>query len=345
VLSATAALLALLAGCARPDLPPGIPTTPKGLTSLCTGVSYSFSSSATDSCGDSISIRFGWGDGDTSDWSSFVATGDSVEAVHSWSESGTYLVSAQSQNPAGMVSGWSAPLAVACLDEGTVKWTTGLGVVGRQVRVAPAIGADGTIYAGADSFCAVNPDGTLQWSIGVKTSSSPAVDEHGNVYFGSQNYVRSVTRKGELRWSFDTGDWVASSPAIGADGTVYVGVEDGRLFALDPHDGSPNWCYSAGWLLHGSPAIGSDGTIYVGSAYGALYAVGPDGVLEWQYPIPGGTESSVAIDGDGMLFVGSADSGLFSIHSGWGRPLEVRDRRRGPTRACDWCRRRRVRWN
>ena len=31
---------------------------------------------------------------------------------------------------------------------------------------------------------------------------------------------------GTQKWAFDIGDWVDSSPAIGADGTIYVGSSD-----------------------------------------------------------------------------------------------------------------------
>ncbi len=37
---------------------------------------------------------------------------------------------------------------------------------------------------------------------------------------------------GVLKWSFQTGNQVHSSPAIGADGTVYVGSYDGKLYAI-----------------------------------------------------------------------------------------------------------------
>ena len=33
-------------------------------------------------------------------------------------------------------------------------------------------------------------------------------------------------------WEFETGDGVSSSPAIGSDGTVYVGSEDNKLYAI-----------------------------------------------------------------------------------------------------------------
>jgi len=37
---------------------------------------------------------------------------------------------------------------------------------------------------------------------------------------------------GDKLWEFKTGHWVTSSPAIGSDGTVYVGSNDGKLYAI-----------------------------------------------------------------------------------------------------------------
>ncbi|MEN3041771.1 MAG: PQQ-binding-like beta-propeller repeat protein, partial [Fervidobacterium sp.] len=85
-------------------------------------------------------------------------------------------------------------------------------------------------------------------------------------------------------------DWIGSSPAIGSDGTIYVGSSDyyfseySYLHAINP-DGTLKWKYQTGGLISSSPAIGSDGTIYfgngtiirVGSRYesgsGKLYAI------------------------------------------------------------------------
>ena len=33
-------------------------------------------------------------------------------------------------------------------------------------------------------------------------------------------------------WEFETGDFVTSSPAIGSDGTVYVGSHDKKVYAI-----------------------------------------------------------------------------------------------------------------
>ena len=72
------------------------------------------------------------------------------------------------------------------------------------------------------------------------------------------------------KWDFDTGDDVYSSPAIGADGTVYVGSCDKKLYAIKA-DGTKKWEFATD---AGSPAIGADGTIYVGSFDNKLYAIG-----------------------------------------------------------------------
>jgi hypothetical protein len=42
-----------------------------------------------------------------------------------------------------------------------------------------------------------------------------------------------------LRWSFPTGNIVPSSPAVGGDGTIYVGSCDNKLYAIGPGSGPP----------------------------------------------------------------------------------------------------------
>ena len=39
-------------------------------------------------------------------------------------------------------------------------------------------------------------------------------------------------KSGTVLWEFKTGSYVASSPAIGSDGTVYVGSSDKKLYAI-----------------------------------------------------------------------------------------------------------------
>lgn len=55
-----------------------------------------------------------------------------------------------------------------------------------------------------------------------------------------------------------------AGPVVAADGTVYVGTEQGKLLSFKP-DGTPGWSRSLnrGEAIYASPAIGADGSIYV----------------------------------------------------------------------------------
>jgi hypothetical protein len=44
--------------------------------------------------------------------------------------------------------------------------------------------------------------------------------------------INQTSKIGTPIWEFETGDIVRSSPAIGSDGTVYVGSEDRKLYAI-----------------------------------------------------------------------------------------------------------------
>src|SRR5262249_25094226 len=118
---------------------------------------------------------------------------------------------------------------------------------------------------------------------------------------------------GWVPWTFTLppGRNVDSSPAVGVDGTIYFGADDGRLYALDPN-GSPRGVLSLGSApVRSGPVIGPDGTIYV-TAGGNLYAVRPDGVLKWSL-VTGNTEiSSPALASDGTIYFGSG-SRLYAV--------------------------------
>ena len=46
------------------------------------------------------------------------------------------------------------------------------------------------------------------------------------------NAAKSKTTAGDKLWEFETEGFVESSPAIGSDGTVYVGSDDNKLYAI-----------------------------------------------------------------------------------------------------------------
>jgi len=79
---------------------------------------------------------------------------------------------------------------------------------------------------------------------------------------------------------------VISSPAIGSDGTVYVGSLDGKLYAINGKSGDKLWEFETGDEVYSSPAIGSDGTVYVGSRDNKLYAIKTESLGPAKSPWP-----------------------------------------------------------
>jgi len=134
----------------------------------------------------------------------------------------------------------------------------------------------------------------------------------------------SPIKPGTVLWEFETGDDVFSSPAIGSDGTVYVGSADKKLYAINGKTGVKLWEFETGYWVSSSLAIGSDGTVYVGSQDNKLYAInGKSGVKlwefgtgEWKGPFGrawSGVNSSPAIGDGGTVYVGSDDGKLYAI--------------------------------
>jgi len=134
-----------------------------------------------------------------------------------------------------------------------------------------------------------------------------------NLNHTGQSPYDTSSNPGKLKWSFTTGDWLYSSPAVGYDSTIYVGSEDFNLYAINP-DGSEKWNFTTGDLIDSSPAIGSDGTIYVGSFDNNLYAINPDSTEKWSFKTGGRVVSSPVIGSDGTIYVGSNDYKLYAIN-------------------------------
>jgi hypothetical protein len=139
--------------------------------------------------------------------------------------------------------------------------------------------------------------------------------DEGNLT-GAPNLVPVPEPKqpGNALWEFETGDKVQASPAIGSDGTVYVGSLDKKLYAINGKTGGKLWEFVTGSYVDSSPAIGSDGTVYVGSLDKKLYAInGKTGVKLWEFETGASVSSSPAIGSDGTVYVGSRDNKLYAI--------------------------------
>ena len=82
--------------------------------------------------------------------------------------------------------------------------------------------------------------------------------------------MHAVDLLGHEKWAFKTGGPINSSPAIAADGTVWFGSDDGKIYAVSS-DGAPEWSFTTEGPVSSSPAIGPRGEVAVGSHDGNLY--------------------------------------------------------------------------
>lgn len=113
--------------------------------------------------------------------------------------------------------------------DGSLKWKTDVGA-----GTSPTIGQDGTIYCGWDHLYAVNPsNGSVKWTFdvgGTMQGGTPCNSVDGTIYFGTHigeydgGELIAVNPDGTERWRIMLAtDWIESAPAIGSDGTIYVG--------------------------------------------------------------------------------------------------------------------------
>ncbi|HEY9172362.1 MAG TPA: PQQ-binding-like beta-propeller repeat protein [Verrucomicrobiae bacterium] len=107
---------------------------------------------------------------------------------------------------------------------------------------------------------------------------------------------------------------VCSCPAIGADGTLYVGTTDYMVNALDGANGAKRWVFATGGYVVSSPAIGADGTVYIGSNDQKLYALnGATGAKRWEFATGRSVEDSPAIGADGTVYLGAGNKKLCAL--------------------------------
>jgi outer membrane protein assembly factor BamB/serine/threonine protein kinase len=109
-------------------------------------------------------------------------------------------------------------------------------------------------------------------------------------------------------WTATTGDKIYSSPLVDG-GVLYIGSNDGNLYAFDAATGAQRWHYPTQGAVTSSPRI-AEGTLFVGGQDGFLHAVDArTGERRWATDTGGSVHSSPAIAGN-LVTVGSRSNKL-----------------------------------
>ena len=244
----------------------------------------------------------------------------------------------------------------------SMEWSALLGG-NVQAGSSAALSPDGsTVYmmrslSGSDVAALVAYDaasGSQKWMVDLSVAmqgasptaqardifSSPAVDDNGNVYMivrdlqseADRNlYTISVSADGSLRWAVPVAtpgsNLYATTPAIAADGSIFIAHRDGKVGSLTP-DGEYTEYPSTGLSnITSGVAISRSGMVYVtgGNSLG-LFGYNPSSDVSWTYNTNFGGASSaligalksttVAIGADGTVYsVSDATSGgiIFAV--------------------------------
>jgi outer membrane protein assembly factor BamB len=153
----------------------------------------------------------------------------------------------------------------------------------------------------------------LNWS--YPSSGTPSVVQN-EIYFGSGNTIYALKANGQPAWQYTAGGSVANGVAV-ADGKLYAGSGDYKIFALSAQTGNLLWQYKTGSYVV-SPPVVADGVAYAGSDDNSVYALNAaTGHLIWKYTTGGPVQFTPSVV-NGIVYIGSADGNLYAVSAAAG---------------------------
>jgi outer membrane protein assembly factor BamB len=187
----------------------------------------------------------------------------------------------------------------AVYPNGTLKWHRDL--IGFQ-EYPPALGPDGTIYAGTmERFHAFFPNGTLRWILPIKKdfTSKPVINSDGTIYVGtSDGYVFAIYPDGIIKWEFYLG-YLIDTVSIDNNGNIYIAAYPCDYLYSLYSNGTFRWRFWLNQVITDAPLIGPDGTLYIVPIYDVV-AIAPNGTEKWRVNL-GGSAGTPALASDGTI--------------------------------------------
>jgi outer membrane protein assembly factor BamB len=135
--------------------------------------------------------------------------------------------------------------------------------------------------------------------------------------------TRSAPRKGGfLLWNYTatpTDYYVLSSPAV-AYGKIFIGSQNGKVYALNMSTGAQIWNYTTSSYIYSSPAV-SNNIVYIGCYDGRVFALNQStGKQIWNATAGSYIFSSPAIS-DGVVYIGGGDGRVYALNQNNGNKI------------------------
>lgn len=198
-----------------------------------------------------------------------------------------------------------------------------------QIRSSPSIGPDGNVYTSSyysRTTFVLNPStGVINNEINLDVRvryTCPTFAADGTVYVaghsrGPQGFHSLDQNLNSQNWIFQQGAEFNATPAIGSDGTIYIGSTNDNFYAINP-DGTEKWSINYGTWTASATAIGPDGTIYFSgetSTGGVLLAINPNGTVKWQKDLPAkAAQGGPAVAADGTIYLGGYEEKMIAYN-------------------------------
>ena len=164
-------------------------------------------------------------------------------------------------------------------------------------------------------------NGSVLWSVGPLSSTTSfsrlAVDPNNEqVYFGNNDGTFFALNQNGLLWTKETGGGIGGEAVISPEGHVFIGSEDGFIYALDA-EGNDLWKTDVSGQLHNEMYMDPEsGDIFVQSGLKDLTRIDEETGSElWSVPIEGWQQGTgIEVGPDGTLYVAGVLGGVFAVN-------------------------------
>lgn len=199
---------------------------------------------------------------------------------------------------------------------------------------SPAFGPDNNLYFVHDGLWSFTPAGEYRWYIpygGIASHAAPAIGSDGTIYAGGTYLdLCAYLPDSSMDWCLDIPDYTAwdKTSAVSSDGIIYHPTDEGAVVAINP-SGSVEWTFQATeanfFGAHDGIAIAPDGSIYFGLNTGYsenyLYAIDAKGQFKWKVPFQSNLLTGLApfmrypitVDRAGNAFICPENSRCYGI--------------------------------
>ncbi|MYK19451.1 PQQ-binding-like beta-propeller repeat protein [Candidatus Poribacteria bacterium] len=145
-----------------------------------------------------------------------------------------------------------------------------------------------------------------------------------NLGFSGVSPDKNLTPPLELLWKFKTGGPIYASPVI-ANGTLYIGSTDGKLYALNAKQWGVKWVFDAGDAIRYSAVVLGD-RVYFNARNNKVYALNAQtGEKLWEFKTKSWMDAPPVV-ADNKVYVGAFRSKIYLLNARTGELEAMRER-------------------